>query len=66
MMVSKSSSTVEQTVAESTEGSQERQAAGPNKIQKILEKHQEWLNALGTEGTRASLDQTKNPAAAVA
>ena len=63
-MVSKSSSTVEQTVAESTEGSQEHQTAGPNKIQKILEKHQEWLNALGTEGTRASLDQTKNPAAA--
>ena len=64
VMVSKSSSTVEQTVAESTEGSQEHQAAGPNKIQKILEKHQEWLNALGAEGTRASLDQTKNPAAA--
>lgn len=63
-MVSKSSSTVEQTVAESTEGSREHQAAGPNKIQQILEEHQEWLNALGTEGTRASLDQTKNPAAA--
>ena len=38
--------------------------AGPNTIQKILEKHQEWLNALGAEGTRASLDQTKNPGAA--
>jgi uncharacterized protein YjbI with pentapeptide repeats len=49
---------------ESTAGSQKHQATGPNKIQKILEKHQEWLNALGTEGTRASLDQTKNPAAA--
>ena len=52
------------TATKLAESSKEHPAASPTEIQKILEKHQEWLNALGTEGTRASLDQTKNSGAA--
>ena len=55
---------MERPATDLAESSAEHPAAGPNEIQTILEKHQEWLNAVGTEGTRASLDQTKNSGAA--